>query len=112
MAGCGWDPADPASGNAWENQALFDIGGCHLPAAQELRADPAVALTRADRGRVRVRLPQLGAGAHQLTASYAGDPAVQASSSAARTLTVRPATARVPLDLQRAQSRSWITAPS
>ncbi|WP_328629969.1 hypothetical protein OHA88_33970 [Streptomyces sp. NBC_00353] len=24
VGGSGWDPADPASGNAWENQALFD----------------------------------------------------------------------------------------
>ncbi|WP_031039631.1 glycosyl hydrolase 53 family protein [Streptomyces sp. NRRL F-5650] len=26
-AGNGWDPADPSSGNAWENQALFDFDG-------------------------------------------------------------------------------------
>jgi arabinogalactan endo-1,4-beta-galactosidase len=24
---CGWDPNDPASGNEWENQALFDFDG-------------------------------------------------------------------------------------
>ncbi|MDF9810963.1 hypothetical protein [Streptomyces sp. SPB162] len=24
VSGNGWDPADPTSGNAWENQALFD----------------------------------------------------------------------------------------
>ncbi|WP_318842125.1 glycoside hydrolase family 53 protein [Streptomyces marincola] len=32
--GNGWDPADPASGNAWENQALFDFTGRALPAAR------------------------------------------------------------------------------
>ncbi|MEV1024808.1 glycosyl hydrolase 53 family protein [Streptomyces sp. NPDC050264] len=26
-AGNGWDPADPSTGNAWENQALFDYNG-------------------------------------------------------------------------------------
>ena len=25
VPGNGWDPADPASGNGWENQALFDF---------------------------------------------------------------------------------------
>ncbi|MFD5138211.1 arabinogalactan endo-beta-1,4-galactanase [Streptomyces sp. NPDC058378] len=33
VAGSGWDPADPASGNAWENQAVFDHDGRLLPAA-------------------------------------------------------------------------------
>ncbi|MDT0265162.1 glycosyl hydrolase 53 family protein [Streptomyces sp. DSM 44915] len=33
VPGNGWDPADPASGNAWENQALFDYTGRVLPAA-------------------------------------------------------------------------------
>jgi len=28
----GWDPADPASGNNWENQALFDYDNRALPA--------------------------------------------------------------------------------
>ncbi|MFG2431127.1 arabinogalactan endo-beta-1,4-galactanase [Streptomyces sp. NPDC048590] len=32
-AGSGWDPADPSSGNAWENQAVFDFDGKLLPAA-------------------------------------------------------------------------------
>ncbi len=32
VAGGGWDPADPTSGNAWENQALFDYDGRALPA--------------------------------------------------------------------------------
>ncbi|MDT0444839.1 glycoside hydrolase family 53 protein [Streptomyces johnsoniae] len=32
--GNGWDPADPSSGNAWENQALFDFTGRALPAAR------------------------------------------------------------------------------
>ncbi|MFJ9038094.1 glycosyl hydrolase 53 family protein [Streptomyces sp. NPDC102406] len=27
VAGNGWDPTDPSSGNAWENQALFDHDG-------------------------------------------------------------------------------------
>jgi arabinogalactan endo-1,4-beta-galactosidase len=27
LPGCGWNPEDPASGNEWENQALFDFGG-------------------------------------------------------------------------------------
>ncbi|RBM17054.1 arabinogalactan endo-1,4-beta-galactosidase [Streptomyces sp. PT12] len=31
--GNGWDPYDPASGNAWENQAFFDFQGRALPAA-------------------------------------------------------------------------------
>ncbi len=33
VGGSGWDPADPASGNAWENQALFDHNATLLPAA-------------------------------------------------------------------------------
>ncbi|MFD5037641.1 arabinogalactan endo-beta-1,4-galactanase [Streptomyces sp. NPDC058377] len=33
VTGSGWDPADPASGNAWENQAVFDHDGRLLPAA-------------------------------------------------------------------------------
>ncbi len=36
VAGAGWDPADPSSGNAWENQALFDFTGRLLPAARNL----------------------------------------------------------------------------
>lgn len=36
VAGAGWDPADPSSGNAWENQALFDFSGQLLPAARNL----------------------------------------------------------------------------
>lgn len=32
VPGNGWDPADPTSGNAWENQALFDFTGTALPA--------------------------------------------------------------------------------
>jgi arabinogalactan endo-1,4-beta-galactosidase len=27
LPGCGWDPNEPASGNEWENQALFDFDG-------------------------------------------------------------------------------------
>jgi arabinogalactan endo-1,4-beta-galactosidase len=30
--GAGWDPADPTSGDGWENQALFDYSGRALPA--------------------------------------------------------------------------------
>ena len=30
--GAGWDPADPTSGDGWENQALFDYAGRALPA--------------------------------------------------------------------------------
>ncbi|MFF8609771.1 arabinogalactan endo-beta-1,4-galactanase [Streptomyces sp. NPDC015346] len=33
VAGNGWDPADPSSGNGWENQALFDYDSRLLPAA-------------------------------------------------------------------------------
>jgi arabinogalactan endo-1,4-beta-galactosidase len=27
LPGCGWNPQNPASGNEWENQALFDFNG-------------------------------------------------------------------------------------
>ncbi|WP_175407519.1 glycosyl hydrolase 53 family protein [Streptomyces sp. TRM64462] len=37
VAGNGWDPADPSSGNGWENQALFDYGDRLLPAANWFR---------------------------------------------------------------------------
>lgn len=37
VPGNGWDPADPSSGNAWENQALFDFDGRALPALQEFK---------------------------------------------------------------------------
>jgi arabinogalactan endo-1,4-beta-galactosidase len=36
VRGNGWDPADPASGNAWENQALFDYQNRALPALRVL----------------------------------------------------------------------------
>jgi arabinogalactan endo-1,4-beta-galactosidase len=39
VAGNGWDPADPSSGNAWENQALFDFNGRFLPAAADFAPD-------------------------------------------------------------------------
>ncbi|QNE22704.1 arabinogalactan endo-1,4-beta-galactosidase [Kribbella qitaiheensis] len=39
-AGNGWDPADPTSGNAWENQALFDFHDRLLPAAHDFAPDP------------------------------------------------------------------------
>lgn len=32
VPGAGWNPTDPASGNAWENQAMFDWSGHALPA--------------------------------------------------------------------------------
>ena len=35
VPGNGWDPADPASGNGWENQALFDFTNRPLPALRE-----------------------------------------------------------------------------
>jgi arabinogalactan endo-1,4-beta-galactosidase len=35
VPGNGWDPTDPASGNAWENQALFDFDDRALPAMDE-----------------------------------------------------------------------------
>ena len=35
VEGGGWDPADPASGDGWENQALFDYSGRALPALRE-----------------------------------------------------------------------------
>lgn len=35
VPGNGWDPADPTSGNAWENQALFDFNDRALPALRE-----------------------------------------------------------------------------
>jgi arabinogalactan endo-1,4-beta-galactosidase len=34
--GSGWDPADPASGNAWENLALFDFEDRALPGLRVL----------------------------------------------------------------------------
>ncbi|PWH15526.1 MAG: arabinogalactan endo-1,4-beta-galactosidase [Anaerolineae bacterium] len=36
VSGNGWDPADPTSGNNWENQALFDYNGRPLPALRVL----------------------------------------------------------------------------
>lgn len=35
VPGNGWEPADPQSGNAWENQALFDFDDRALPALEE-----------------------------------------------------------------------------
>jgi arabinogalactan endo-1,4-beta-galactosidase len=37
VSGNGWDPTDPRSGNAWENQALFDYDDCALPALREFK---------------------------------------------------------------------------
>ena len=37
VTGNGWSPRDPASGNAWENQALFDFDDRLLPAMREFR---------------------------------------------------------------------------
>ncbi|RPF20656.1 glycoside hydrolase family 53 protein [Myceligenerans xiligouense] len=40
VEGAGWDPADPASGNAWENQAMFGFDDRLLPlVAAELAPD-------------------------------------------------------------------------
>ena len=36
VPGNGWSPVDPASGNGWENQALFGYDNRLLPAADEL----------------------------------------------------------------------------
>jgi arabinogalactan endo-1,4-beta-galactosidase len=35
VTGNGWDSTDPDSGNAWENQALFDFSSRALPAQEE-----------------------------------------------------------------------------
>jgi arabinogalactan endo-1,4-beta-galactosidase len=35
VEGNGWDNTDPSTGNAWENQALFDFDGNALPALEE-----------------------------------------------------------------------------
>jgi len=35
VKGNGWDPTDPTSGDAWENQALFDFNGRVLPAVND-----------------------------------------------------------------------------
>lgn len=43
VEGNGWDPEDPTSGNAWENQALFDFDGRLLLAAGEFAPDQSVA---------------------------------------------------------------------
>jgi arabinogalactan endo-1,4-beta-galactosidase len=37
VPGNGWDPEDPASGNAWENQAMFDFNDRALPVMSEFR---------------------------------------------------------------------------
>lgn len=34
MRAAGWDPADPASGDGWENQAWFDVDDRALPVLQ------------------------------------------------------------------------------
>jgi arabinogalactan endo-1,4-beta-galactosidase len=42
VEGNGWDPANPDSGDQWENQALFDYTGKVLPAMQEFRSQAGV----------------------------------------------------------------------
>jgi arabinogalactan endo-1,4-beta-galactosidase len=37
VPGNGWDPTDPTSGDAWENQALFDFDSKALPALDEFK---------------------------------------------------------------------------
>jgi arabinogalactan endo-1,4-beta-galactosidase len=37
VPGNGWDPTDPSSGNAWENQALFDFDDRALPAMEDFK---------------------------------------------------------------------------
>jgi arabinogalactan endo-1,4-beta-galactosidase len=110
-AGNGWDPADPASGNAWENQALFDFDG-RLPVARItveaaggrsahgirptgtlVVRDGGIEIARttlraSDDGRASVRLPVLDVGTHALTVAYSGDTQVQGSTSAVTRLTV------------------------
>jgi arabinogalactan endo-1,4-beta-galactosidase len=39
VPGNGWDPTDAASGNSWENQALFDFDSIATPALQEFGRD-------------------------------------------------------------------------
>jgi arabinogalactan endo-1,4-beta-galactosidase len=39
IAGNGWDPADPTSGNAWENQAMFDYNDEELSAMNDFSPD-------------------------------------------------------------------------
>lgn len=39
VPGNGWDPTDAASGNNWENQALFDFNGVVNPAMSEFSID-------------------------------------------------------------------------
>lgn len=39
VAGSGWDPTNPSSGNGWENQAIFDYSDKLLVAANEFKAD-------------------------------------------------------------------------
>ncbi len=39
VPGAGWDPTDPASGDGWENQALFGYDNRALPALREFFAD-------------------------------------------------------------------------
>ncbi len=39
VTGSGWDPTNPAAGDAWENQAVFDWHGRPLPALAEFSDD-------------------------------------------------------------------------
>jgi arabinogalactan endo-1,4-beta-galactosidase len=41
VPGNGWNPVDPSSGNAWENQALFDFDHLPLPAMDQFRPQSA-----------------------------------------------------------------------
>jgi arabinogalactan endo-1,4-beta-galactosidase len=40
VAGSGWDPTNPSSGNGWENQAIFDYADRMLQVSWEFQADP------------------------------------------------------------------------
>jgi arabinogalactan endo-1,4-beta-galactosidase len=42
VKGNGWDPANPGSGDQWENQALFDYDGRALPAMSEFRSQAEI----------------------------------------------------------------------
>jgi len=50
VAGNGWDPADATSGNAWENQAMFDFDGVALPAMSTFAPDTTATTTLAVTG--------------------------------------------------------------
>jgi arabinogalactan endo-1,4-beta-galactosidase len=46
VKGNGWDPANPDSGDQWENQALFDYTGKALPAMREFQSQAGTWMER------------------------------------------------------------------